>query len=319
MDKSALILSVDGGGIRGLIPASFLSLLEKDLQHSVYDTFDMYAGTSVGSFVVLAISGLQSNMQNVLTLFNEKNAKRIFDKPWLSVFSFVHGTKYKGTGKRQMLQTIFADRQFTDIAKPTLITAYDIIHNSSAVFKSIGGVDVASNPTIAEVADCSSAAPTYFPTVKLNADPARWLVDGGVAANDPSMCILSTAIREGYRPENIKILSLGTGIRNHFVSDPNKYGQASQHWGGLDWLRHGILDDLMAGNSSMTQHHCKTILKQNYYRVNGPLIGASDDLDDISPDNLLALQALGRQWYQQHRSALLQWLSVKIKQAQPQL
>jgi len=309
MDKKVLILSIDGGGIRGLIAASFLAQLEKDLDRSLYDTFDMFAGSSTGSFITLAISALQYDGKKILSLFNETNIKKIFSKSFFSFLSAFYGTKYKGKGKREVLNQIFADKLFLDIKKQTLITAYDLIHNYAVIFKSQDkdGIDAANNLTIAEVADASTAAPTYFPTVKTSGKKPRWLIDGGISANDPTICILSAAIHMGYRVNDIKILSLGTGIRTRLASDPQKFGKASQRWGGLEWLKHGIIDDLFSGSASVAEYQAAQLLKGNYYRVNHPLLSVQDEMDNIAPSNLQALAELGKQWYQQHRTDILSW------------
>lgn len=310
MAKKILILSIDGGGIRGLIPATILALLEKDLKKSLYDTFDMYAGSSVGSWLVLAISGLQYNGAQILSLFNDTNIKQIFTKRFLSFLTLVEGPKYKGEGKKAVLTQLFQDKKFLSISKQTLITAYDIINNAAVVFKTKDdSSDAAYNPTIAEVADISSAAPTYFPPVKSSANPPRWLVDGGLIANDPALCIITEALRSGIALEDIKVLSLGSGIADKFSGDPEKYGEASQSWGQVAWLHHGIINDLFSGNTTVTKYQATQLLKENYFRINDVLPVTEDPMDNLDPNNILALSETGATWYQKNRTKLLQWLA----------
>lgn len=307
MNQKTVILSVDGGGIRGLIAATLLSLLEKDLPESLYDTFDMYAGSSVGSWLTLAVSGLHYNGEQILELFNEDNVKQIFSKRWLSFLTLFYGTKYHGQGKRDFLNKMFGDAQFLSLEKPTLITAYDIINNQAVVFKSHGkNSDTAYNPTIAEVADISSAAPTYFPPVKSTDKPARWLVDGGIIANDPTLCIITEALRSGHKLEDIKVLSIGSGISlgGHIN------GTAAKTWGKISWLEHGIINDLFSGNTTVTEYQAAQLLGDRYLRINDNLPATEDPMDNIQPASLKALMALGHTWYQKYYDELLAWLKI---------
>ncbi|MBL4780806.1 MAG: hypothetical protein JKX92_01070 [Porticoccaceae bacterium] len=109
--------------------------------------------------------------------------------------------------------------------KQMLITGYDIISRRIAVFKSWGGSDSHYKPSLREVGDITSAAPTYFPTIERSAEPTRWLVDGGLAANNPDMCALTEALKLGKRLEVIEMILVGTGIPTRC-----EVGRASQGW-----------------------------------------------------------------------------------------
>ena len=188
--------------------------------------------------------------------------------------------------------------------KKVLVTGYDIITRRVAVFKSWGGSDAAYNPTLREMGDITSAAPTYFPTVESSDNPTRWLVDGGMAANNPGMCAVAEALRLGENLDNIKMLSVGTGIPTRGADEADKIGRASQSWGGVSWLKHGLIDHLFAGNSSTCEYQCSTLLGENYVRVDGPLTLASDDLDEVSAGNIENLKLQGSQWYEEKEPAI---------------
>jgi len=305
--KPTLILSIDGGGIRGIIPNIVMAKLEADLKRPLYSVFDMYAGSSVGAWLVLAISALQLPAEQVLELFNADNIKKIFDRRLLGYLG--DGPKYKGEGKRAVLNELFGNKYFLDIKKQTLITAYDIIRNKAVIFKSMGeSSDAAYNPLVAEVADASSAAPTYFPTVQSSGATPRWFADGGLTDNNPTMCILTEALRQKISLNNIKILSIGTGISNPDVTDPNAYGKTSQDWGPIGWLKNGIIDDLFDGDTSVTEYQAQQLLGNNYYRINNAIPKTQQPMDNVTPDNIVALKAIGEQWYTTHRDNLLEWL-----------
>ncbi|MFZ9036103.1 MAG: patatin-like phospholipase family protein, partial [Francisellaceae bacterium] len=205
-----LILSVDGGGIKGLIPVTILAHLEKALGIKLDRLFDMAAGSSTGALVVLQLNALALNGAEIQKNFMDQALlKGMFDKRFWSFLSLFSGSIYSGDSKRKTLTAMLGDKRFTDIQKPTLITAYDISNNTSVVFKSTGGSDTVVNPTVVDIADASTAAPTYFPPVKIG---DSWMIDGGIAANNPDMCALSYALKLGFSLEKIKMLSLGTGF-----------------------------------------------------------------------------------------------------------
>jgi patatin-like phospholipase/acyl hydrolase len=212
--------------------------------------------------------------------------------------------KYDGTGKTEVLTEFFADKRIRDVEKPVLVTAYDLVTRRVVVFKSQGGSDAAYNPTLREVGNATSAAPTYFPTIESSEEPARWLVDGGLAANNPSMCALAEALRDGTRLEDVRVLSIGTGVPIRGSESPDSLGRKSQTWGGMGWLEHGLIDHLFAGNSTTCEYQCDVLLGVNHVRVNGPLTHASDDLDDVSTANIKNLREMGAQWYEQNEPAI---------------
>jgi patatin-like phospholipase/acyl hydrolase len=299
MPETINILSLDGGGIRGVATAMFLSQLEKELGNKLYDKFDLFAGTSTGALIALNIAANKATGENCVQLYRAENAQTIMDKSfWDEHLPMQNQPKYDGKGKKKILKEVFKDKRILDVKKPVLITAYDIILRQIVVFKSKGGFDADYNPKLVEVANATTAAPTYFPTVKSKDDPNRWLVDGGLSANNPSMCALAEALKT-HSPDEIKVLSIGTGIQTRGKEKADELGRESQEWGGIGWLTHGLIDHLFAGNTTATDYHCKQILGDNYVRVDGPLEYCKDDLDDVSQGNIDNLKRMGREWFEQ--------------------
>jgi hypothetical protein len=299
------ILSLDGGGIRGAATAQVLFELEQDLAVPLYDAFDLIAGTSTGGLSALYLAAERAEGEELVDLYGADNARRIMDKSfWDRRLPMQSEPKYDGTGKTEVLTEFFADKRIRDVTKPVLVTAYDLITRSVVVFKSYGGSDSAHNPTLREVANATSAAPTFFPTIETSDEPPRWLVDGGLAANNPSMCALAEALRDGNKLEDVRLLSIGTGVPIRGAEDPAAMGRDSQGWGGVEWLQHGLIDHLFAGNSTTCEYQCDVLLGVNHVRVNGPLTQASDDIDDVSNANIENLKRTGTQWYEQHEPAI---------------
>lgn len=303
MDKKILLLSIDGGGVRGKIVATFLALLEKDLSKTIYETFDFFAGTSTGGLIALGIAANRYSGANISSLYGQNNLSRVFKRSLLYV-PYVFGAKYQGESKSNLLHEIFGNKRLLELSKTTLITAYDFVNSKAVVFKSTHGSDSEDNPLIAEVADATSAAPTYFPSVVTSETIPRNLIDGGLVANNPAMCLVSEALKQGYSLQNIKLLSFGTGY--NVVS---KTSGESRNWGGVRWVKNGLIDDFMLGDSSLAEYHCKRLLNGNYLRINGVLGNAKEALDDISIPNLAELENTGHNWYQTNKNAVLEFLN----------
>jgi patatin-like phospholipase/acyl hydrolase len=305
MDKKVLLLSIDGGGVRGKIVATFLALLEQDLGKSIYDTFDFFAGTSTGALIILGITANHYTSDKITELYNVVNLNRIFQKSFWRCLPIHMGASYKGEGKQKFLEEIFADKRYHSIVKPTLISAYDFVNNKAVIFKTSGGSDSAYNPLVSEVANATTAAPTYFPSVLTREVNPRNLIDGGIAANNPSLCLISEALSRGYSLSSLRLLSFGTGYES--IKEDSK---SSKDWGIMNWLNHGLVDHLMLGDSSMTQYQCNTILGANYLRIDGLLDDVAPALDNIAPDNLQRIEALAHKWYLAYKDAVLEFLAL---------
>ena len=297
------ILSIDGGGIRGAIPTSFLASLERQLGASPVECFDYFAGTSAGGLISLYLGGLGGTAEKACELFSASRGAQIMDK---SLFDRIvpvalqPGPKYDGKGKTAALNEVFGDARMNDARKPTLITAYDPAVRRFAAFKSHGGYDARNNPLMAQVADATSAAPMYFPPARVIDNPDRLLIDGAIATNNPAMSALSEALKAGFSPLDIVLVSIGTGHIEPSASQRREYERESSGWGGLDWLRHGIIEHLIDATSAASDYWCTQILGPRYIRVQGGLAaGASAEMDAVSASNIEALRATGDQWYAQ--------------------
>lgn len=304
MNKKKLLLSIDGGGVRGKIVARFLSLLEKDLKFSIYDIFDFFAGTSTGALIILGITNNQYSLEKVSELYNEVNLNKIFKKSIWGHLPFSFGAKYLSSGKLQLFEEIFGNSRFLSIKKPTLINAYDFINNKAVIFKSSGGSDSQYNPMVSEVANATTAAPTYFPSVVTTEPIPRNLIDGGVASNNPSLCLISEALHQGFLLNDLKLLSFGTGYIN-----AKEYCVSQKNWGVISWFENGLIDDFIIGDSSMNQYQCETILGNNYLRVDGLLENVDYALDNISKLNLENLDILACKWYDKYKHIVLDFLA----------
>jgi uncharacterized protein len=285
------ILSCDGGGIRGAASANFLAQLEKGSNKKLLETFDLFAGTSTGAIIAAGISVARMTGETLAGLYNYENANQIMDKSiWDKALGLAQAEpKYDGKGKKKVLKKYFKERLLRQAAKPTLVVTYDVESRKSAVLKS----NTSRNIKALEAVDASSAAPSYFPTVKVG---NRYLIDGGVVANNPSMCAYAEA-KKLWPDEEIKLLSVGTGKRTRKIN-----GKKSMDYGAIEWMRHDLLGIVM--DESVVHYQAQTILGDKYLRINSDLDEVNDDMDDCSRQNIASLKRLGQGWYNGNSDAL---------------
>ncbi len=169
------ILSLDGGGIRGIVAAKMLSIIEKQIDKPLNEYFQLITGTSTGSILAAAIASGRSS-EEIVDLYKQQSSiifpyRKRFTLRRLPLL-FKHGIsapKYSEKGLIQVLQGVFGSTTLFDIASPLLlIISFDTIERSPIFFKSWRQDKGYGNVPLWEVCVCSASAPTYFPAHKLN-------------------------------------------------------------------------------------------------------------------------------------------------------
>jgi len=292
------VLAIDGGGIRGIIPALILQEIENRTQRLISDLFDMLAGTSTGGIIALGMTLAgdggkpAKSAQDIVGLY-EREGSNIFPG---SLHETLHlealrGAKYAADGVEATLERYFGDARLKDALKPVVIPSYDIEKQTPVFFKSEKAKGDPSYDFLArQVARATSAAPTYFPPEKIDtADPLQYyaLIDGGVIANNPAMCAYAEAIKMGCldNDRGVLMVSLGTGELRH----PIQYKDATG-WGQLEWAR-PVLDIALQGSSATVDYQLQQLLvtegaNQAYYRFQLALTQDATEMDDARAENL---------------------------------
>ncbi|MGJ8679807.1 patatin-like phospholipase family protein [Paraglaciecola sp.] len=319
---SKLILSLDGGGIRGAATTQFLTHVDQQLQKehkkSLRDCVDFYAGTSTGSIIALALATTDMPMSDINDLYSFENAKRIFtpNKGWFEVDG-INAPKYQAQGKTSELMDRLGTAKLEDVpeGKHVLAVTYGIEQRRPYVFKS----NKAQYKSLFsyQVADSSSAAPTYFPTKELQLPPHKdehWLIDGGVIANNPTMCVFAEASRLWPQAEK-RVLSVGTGSHSRKINGPD-----SQKWGAVQWMAKGQLIDLLSDEKVVAYQAITITPPGKYIRVNAEMssqpglsVAPDDAMDDVSQTNIKRLKILGDFWFEQYGHAAVELLNDSYK------
>ncbi|CAA6811911.1 MAG: Patatin [uncultured Sulfurovum sp.] len=246
MTRKFRILSLDGGGIRGLYSARMLKRIEKDCGVDFYNDFDLIVGTSTGSILAGAIVS-KIDLDKVVSLYQDEG-KNIFKKRWFTRIGLFR-SRYNPKSFEKVLKSIFGDTVLGDIQKPLLINATNIGNSSQFVFKTdfnnqkdgdgnekvlVRDNDIALSDAIL----ASSAAPIYFPPHKVK---THLLADGGLWANSPVLVALAEAKKIfNKKPEDVVILSIGTGL------EKNDYDIDTKKWGFLTgWKREKLISMIL--------------------------------------------------------------------------
>lgn len=289
------LLSICGGGMRGIQPAVYIEALEHISGKPAAEQFDLITGTSTGGIIAAAMTVGELTGTELVRLYHEDGPK-IFARPWYRALSTLGGTfgpKYDGSGLDAVLWKFLGPKRLCEADTHLMIPAYSLKARAPVFFKSWDLNEILS-PKAFNVCMATAAAPSYFPSFDD-------LVDGGLAANDPTVCgIVELMELEKVPASQIAVLSLGTGMSDKPITEKD--------WGLVGWAP-AIVDCLMSGSQETVHYQCDRIGLGAYLRLNAPL-GANPDaaLDDASPATLHALEAAARKVVMTQTQALLEWL-----------
>jgi uncharacterized protein len=278
------VLAIDGGGIRGIIPALVLAEVERRTGRRIFELFDLIAGTSTGGILACALCAPDPLPAKQLVAIYEEEGPSIFDRSiWHRIRSAdgLLDEKYDAGALDRALDRFLSDKRLKDSRPDLLIPAYNLGEPGPYFFKSRKAREEGEDFALSLVARATSSAPTYFEPLPL---AGHALVDGGVFAANPAMCALAEVLRE-VPLADVRLLSLGTGERTR------KRGFADvQDWGLVEWAR-PIIDVVFDGVSDAVNYQLLHALgEERYWRLQVELTLASDDLDDASEDNLRDLR-----------------------------
>lgn len=298
------ILSIDGGGIRGIIPARILVEIEKKTGKPTAECFDLMAGTSTGGILCLGLAkpdgsgGPQHTAKDLLRLYVDRG-KDIFRRSfWRGVSSIgaLADERYSHEPLEEILRETLEGASMGDAVKDVLISSYDIERRSPFFMKSW-------RPAMQDIpmwkaARATSAAPTYFEPARIEVgDETRYLVDGGVFVNNPAASAYAEAKRR-FPGEDLLVVSLGSGE----LTRPIPYEDAKD-WGKLQWLL-PILGVVFDGVSDAVDYQMREILAGRFHRFQIRLDTANDDIDDASEGNIENLKTEAQSLLRARRAEL---------------
>ena len=306
------VLSIDGGGIRGIIPALVIAHLERKAKKPASEIFDLMVGTSTGGMLAL---GLSLEGDGGKPLFNARKMVKLYETHGPDIFEQSLWRKLRTVGGifeeayshealEAVLEQYFAARTMANCGVPTMVTSYDIQNRRTVFLKSWHEEHAAL--LCSQAARATSAAPTYFEPAMLDwAEDSGTLIDGGVFMNSPSVSAYAEA-RKLFPGEPIALLSLGTGE----LTRPIPYEEA-RTWGSALWVM-SLLDCMFDGASKAADYQMRLFLGEHYLRLQTPLHYASDDMDDASKGNIRNLKQTARELIAREAGAIYRFISSDL-------
>lgn len=320
------ILSIDGGGIKGLFSAEILRNFEEHYSTSISNHFDLICGTSTGGLIALALS-LKIPASRIVD-FYKNDGKIIFPHTNYLSRSMAFGrqilfsSKYSQKRLAGALRQILEERKMRDANNLLCIPSYNLTQGRPKVFKSPffqNGKNLwyeDENKMMVDVALATSAAPTYFPIHEIDND---YYADGGVWANNPTLCGIAEAIKyfigkqftiddREINYSSIQLLSISS------VNQPSGWStKRIKNRSALMWLKgNKLLQPFMEGQSYYADYFvdCLTTSLQipiEYKRINHNHLSIEKskniDLDKASRKSLQDLSALGNDTAKFYRSS----------------
>lgn len=266
-DDKFQIISIDGGGVNGIISLVILDRIQQKFPN-LFNNTDLFTGTSIGGLLSTAFAA--EHKSEYLLPYLVKNIKKIFTKRHI-IGSGLIDSKYSNKHLIKVCFDLYGEKKLKELKKFIIVPAFDINLGKETGWGPVLFNNFAKSEyldeRVADIVLSTTAAPYYFPTYD-------GYIDGGVVANNPSMLAISKVISiDKTLDDNIRLLSLGSG--KFFNEIKGLY----HNWGGWQWGPH-ILDIMFEGSNYLTEEQCKLSLGDNFCRIN-PKIYKNIRLDNI--------------------------------------
>jgi uncharacterized protein len=282
------ILAIDGGGIKGLVPAAFLATIEEQIDAPIVQYFDLIAGTSTGGIIALGL-GLGFPASEIVRFYEELGPRVFAGNRWLRRMRHLVFSKYDQEPLKEALEAQFGQRLLGESTCRLVIPSLSLATGAVHIYKTAHHprFELDQKVSAVDVALATAAAPTYFPT--------HWsssgipLVDGGMWANNPTgMAVVEAIGVLKWNPEEILLLSLGC------TTEPITIGWARVHALGLTYWAGKVTDIFMRGQSSGSLGTAYTILGHDRVLRISPTVCKGEFSLDGAKD-VRGLHALGRE------------------------
>lgn len=280
------ILSIDGGGIKGVFPAAFLADIEETLPEPIHSYFDLIVGTSTGGIIALGL-GLGFKASEILDFYRNYGPQIFGGNRFVLTLKQALWRKYSHEKLRRALEETFDDRLIGHAKTRLVIPSMNIDTGEVHLFKTAHHERFERDYKVraVEAALATASAPTYFPLFKTSSDFP--LVDGGLWANNPLVLAVVEAVGVlGWPRDRLKVLSIGC------TDEPFDVGRLRKLNVGWLWAARTV-DAFMRGQSSGSLGAAYSLAgHENVARINQTVSRKRFALD--SAKGISDLCALGR-------------------------
>lgn len=297
--KPIRVLSVDGGGMRGIVPATFLETMENISGLGIAELFDVVVGTSTGAILTAGLTVANKNNKpkykasDFVKLYQDMGST-IFhkDRSLLEVLDGITRPSYDPSGYEKLLKEYFGDSTLAEAITELAIPSIELEDMNMHVFtRNNAKTDTKHDFKIRDLIRAATAAPTYFPAAKVDSVDGKTkgtFVDAGLSTNNPGVIALAEA--KTLAPDaDYLFVSLGTGA----ITKPIDAMKA-KNWGEVEWIK-SIFDLQGDAQSSYTETVISTLLQENenntHHRFQIDLHQLPFQLDDTKPKHIEELRA----------------------------
>ena len=297
--KKINILTIDGGGSKGVIAIEQLIMFEKLLGHgqTLLSKFDMFSGTSTGGIIAVMLSiGYSANDIKELYL---KHGNKIFDKGFLRFGIFK--SKYNDSYFNKVLEDYLSNKTLKDCKNMCMIPSYNTTTMDTVIFKSMNHHK--DNFRLFDVVRSTTSAPTYFDSHSIN---SQSYIDGGLSINNPSMASFVEALKMGY--EEINILSIDTGRMENPID-------GKQLKKGIAGNAQSLFNIALNEQAQTVDYYMKNIYESifnrrgSYVRVESRIFESSGEIDDFSEKNMKDMVYDGWQSFKLNEAKFIDFVS----------
>lgn len=269
--------------MRGVIPAFMLAELEAAADRPARELFDLIAGTSTGGILALGLTApVEGRFHSARSLmaFYQDWGTTVFKRSALQRLPLpINAVPYEPQGLKSVLRHYFKTVHLHDAAVPVLVPAYDLDRRKPFWFRSW---DPSCSFRMTEVALAASAAPTYFPPVRLHRASGRkseyTFIDGGIFANNPTLTAIEEARRLYPDKNSIVVVSLGTGDVSRGAS------RDEIDWSIVDWVKQLVPTVFDAISDNVDAVLESQLGRTDYWRIQVDIAQAGAVLDATDSD-----------------------------------
>lgn len=315
MAKHISVLSIDGGGIFGIISALILSEIENQTKKPISSLFDLISGTSTGGIIALGLTTPNQNNTPKYSAqetadFYEFQGSRVFSSSFfhkiVSLFGLID-EKYPPKGAINAFQEFFGSTLLSEALTPLLIPSYDLQLRNAYFFKSVkANFDQDREFYFKDIARATSAAPSYFEPAhvkNLSNTQSFTFVDGGIFADNPALCAYTEA-RTIFPDSDIALVSIG-------VNWPRKSYpfKSVKNRGIIGWTL-PLIDSFFDGQEDVVDYELKNLFPQTqgeknmYFRVDVPVGNNPNNtvFDKTTPEFIKALKGFAKEYISNNKT-----------------
>jgi len=310
------IISIDGGGIKGIVGSTILKEIESRLDKPIHEYVDVLTGTSTGGLISCGLAipdengNPKYNTQDIIDTYNVLGTEVFSSSFWHKVKTLwgLIGPKYPIDGLQKVLTEKFGETTLDKALIEVILCTYDLRSGWPVVFSS--KEDTTKYVKMVEVCMGTSSVPTYFPSVQARTENNMFnLIDGGIFAVNPALSAY-TLTKKKNRNAKVDIISIGNG---HY-GELYPYEQTKK-WGLMQWAS-PVSDVILDGIGDAINHQTKTLCEADggtYTRLQFDLPENLRKMDNASEKNMKALVSATTQYIYEN-SYLIQTVVDKLKE-----